>query len=784
MLAGQISAAVVRSDDYERARARAEALAEIDRVKTAFFSNVSHEFRTPLTLMLGPLEDALAEPAAFPKEHRQRLDVAHRNALRILRLVNSLLDFSRIESGRVLASYRPTDLAALTADLAASFRSATDKAGLRLIVDTPSLSEPVYVDREMWEKVVLNLVSNAFKFTFQGEIAVELREAGREASLTVRDTGTGIPPAELHKLFERFHRVESARGRSFEGSGIGLALVRELVQLHGGRISVVSELDRGSAFTVSIPLGSSHLPADRVELHADDATPTVRAHTYVEEALHWLPAGVAEDLLDSGRTQDVPQHMAHTVGAAPSSGDVLVADDNADLRAYIARLLTERGYQVAIAPDGKAALEAIRRSRPDLVVTDVMMPRLDGFGLLRRDSRESGLRDLPVVARSAREGRRQGRGARGRRRGLSREALFSPLSPCADRGQYRARRLRREPAEAIRSSEAVAREQAERVKLALDAGAIIGTWVWDIRNDRLTADERFARSFNLSPEECRAGLPAAKTMELIHEEDRPHVERTNADTLLSGGAYRSEYPCASSRQLPLGRGERAGGNGPRRRAAPMSRIALTPPSAGYRDCFARNERGPGSPRQRVNSGTRAGGRGAAPSAKNGSLGEAHGGIAHDFNNLLTIVIGNVVRRAALFATAKPRASCARTITKDAESASEDPTTARVFAPSTSRAAGYISSLAPEWRLLDRALGEIVQLEAVKTAGLWKVEADPNQFEAVILNLAVNARDAMPEGGKLTIETANVRLDEQYAGAHPRWRPAVTSSSPSPTQDME
>ena len=301
-------------------------MAEIDRAKTAFFSNVSHEFRTPLTLMLGPLEDALAEAGALPEDQRQRLDVAHRNALRLLRLVNSLLDFSRIESGRVLASYRPTDLAALTADLVASFRSATDKAGLRLIVDTPSLSEPLYVDRDMWEKVVLNLVSNAFKFTFHGEIAVELRDTEGGARLTVRDTGTGIPRAELPKLFERFHRVENARGRSFEGSGIGLALVQELVKLHGGQISVASELDRGSAFTVSIPLGSSHLPADRVDVDSGDAPTRVRAQTYVEEALRWLPGEAAgDDLLDPGTTLDVAPHMACT-------GHVLLVDDNADLR--------------------------------------------------------------------------------------------------------------------------------------------------------------------------------------------------------------------------------------------------------------------------------------------------------------------------------------------------------------------------------------------------------------------------------------------------------------------
>ena len=228
LLTGQIAAAIARADKYETAKARAEALSEIDRAKTAFFSNVSHEFRTPLTLMLGPLEDALAQSEDLSPAQRDRLQVAHRNALRLLRLVNALLDFSRIEAGRVQASYRPTDLAALTIDLASSFRSAIERASVELIVDAAPLSEPVYVDRTMWETIVLNLLSNAVKFTFEGEIAVSLKAHDGQAVLTIRDTGTGIPPGELPRLFDRFHRVEGAKGRSFEGSGIGLALVKEL----------------------------------------------------------------------------------------------------------------------------------------------------------------------------------------------------------------------------------------------------------------------------------------------------------------------------------------------------------------------------------------------------------------------------------------------------------------------------------------------------------------------------------------------------------------------------
>ena len=212
LLASGVTAAVANASAYEDERRRVKALAELDRAKTAFFSNISHEFRTPLTLMLGPVEDALSGPEELPPLQRERLEVVYRNGLRLQRLVNGLLDFSRIEAGRIRAAYEPTDLAEFTADLASNFRSACEKAGLELRVDCPPLGEPVFVDRPMWEKIVLNLLSNAFKYTFEGEIVVTLRQAGRDAELVVRDSGTGIPAAEMPRLFERFHRVENARG--------------------------------------------------------------------------------------------------------------------------------------------------------------------------------------------------------------------------------------------------------------------------------------------------------------------------------------------------------------------------------------------------------------------------------------------------------------------------------------------------------------------------------------------------------------------------------------------
>ena len=533
-----MAAAVARADEYERARERADALAEIDRAKTAFFSNVSHEFRTPLTLMLGPLDDALAAADPVSTAQRERLEIAHRNALRLLRLVNSLLDFSRIEAGRAEASYLPTDLAALTADLASSFRSATDKAGLRLTVNTSPLGQVAYVDRDMWEKIVLNLVSNAFKFTFEGEISVALCELDGAARLTVRDTGIGIPASQIENLFDRFHRVEGARGRSFEGSGIGLALVRELVKLHDGDIAVESEEGRGTAFHVTIPLGMAHLSPEHVKTASAEAATASRSQTFVEEALRWLPGDAGDALLDAGAARDVPQTHSMQV----ERRRVLLADDNADLRDYISRLLADHGYEVETVADGEAALAALRVKRPDILVTDVMMPRLDGFGLLTAVRQDASLRDLPIVVLSARAG--DDAKVEGLDAGAD-DYLTKPFSARELLARVAANiamaRLRREAAEAVDASEARAREQAERVQLALDAGAIIGTWVWNVQTDHFAGDERFARSFGLDPARCRAGLTLADVLASIHAEDRENVDAGIGEALRRGGPYRCEY---------------------------------------------------------------------------------------------------------------------------------------------------------------------------------------------------------------------------------------------------
>lgn len=393
-----------------------DRLAELDRAKTEFFSNVSHEFRTPLTLMLGPLEDELAERKAYPSDKRLRVETAHRNALRLLKLVNSLLDFSRIEAGRAQAAFAPTDLALLTRELASMFRSAMDKAELELVVNCPQLPEAVYVDRELWEKIVFNLLSNAFKHTFEGSISIALVWHGEYVELKVSDTGVGIPEAELPRLFERFQRVRGARSRSHEGTGIGLALVQELAALHGGAVTVDSTPNRGTTFSVTLKTGKAHLPPGRIVAAPVAPAGGTPGSAYVEEALHWLPGEAP--VAASGSAGSPP---ARPTGAgeteSPESAEraharprILLADDNADMRQYVSDLLG-RYYDVTAVPDGEAALEAIRGSPPDLVLSDVMMPRLDGFGLLKALRAEERTRRLPIILLSARAGEEASVGA-------------------------------------------------------------------------------------------------------------------------------------------------------------------------------------------------------------------------------------------------------------------------------------------------------------------------------------------------------------------------------------
>jgi len=833
LVAGQIAAGIASADAFEQERRRAEALAELDRAKTAFFSNVSHEFRTPLTLMLGPLEEAIADGERLPPEARERVRVVHRNGMRLLKLVNGLLDFSRIEAGRTKASFEPTDLGTFTAELASNFRSATEKAGLALRIDCPPLT--VHVDRDMWEKVVLNLLSNAFKFTLEGEIAVELAQRDGQAILTVRDTGTGVPAAELPRLFERFHRVEGARGRSFEGSGIGLALVKELVEIHGGRIGAESEEGRGTAFTIALPLGVAHLPERQLHSGRELAPTGAKAQAFVEEALRWLPDGeLPDDAIDS-------ETPAATEAAARSH--ILVADDNADMRDYVRRLLGVR-HSCEAVPDGLAALESVRRRRPDLLLTDVMMPRLDGFGLIAAIRDDPELRDLPIIVLSARAGEEASV------EGLAAGADGYLVKPFSARelvarvdGALAMARVRREMGEALReearsleilnrSAAAVAAElELDRaVQTVTDAareltGAAFGAFFYNvvdangesymlyalsgvpaeafakfpmprrtavfgptfdgegvIRSDDIRQDPRYGLSephfgmpkdhlpvcsYLAAPVVSRSGEVLGG---LFMGHPEPGVFTDRAERLVLGIAAQAATAIDNARLYQAAQREIA----ERSRTEAALRLSeerqLDLNRSLERIVAARTSeleeanvqlRAEAIEREKIEQVLR-------QAQKMEAVGKLTGGVAHDFNNLLQVIGGNLQLLAKDVAGSERAERRLRNALAGVARGSKLAAQLLAFgrrqplAPKVVNLGRFVRGMD---ELLRRALGDGVEIETVISGGLWNTLVDPPQVENALLNLAINARDAMNGHGRLTIEAGNASLDDDYAARH-------------------
>ena len=532
-LARHIGAALSNVRLLAAERNRTEALAELDRAKTAFFGNVSNELRTPLTLMLAPMEDLLAAPpiAATP-ELRDLATVAHRSGLRLLKVVNTLLDFSRIEAGQMEASFEPTDLASFTSELASAFRSPIERAGLNFVVDCLPLEEPVFVDRAMWEKIVLNLLSNAFKFTLIGEIRVSLLPVGECVEFSVHDTGIGIPPEAQPHLFERFFLGRGNQGRAHESTGLGLALVHELVKLHGGKLHVDSEPGTGTTLTVLLRRGCAHLPDDTVPRNHE--TNPVPATSLAGEVSQWNDA--REDALEDNETFALPGNRG---------GRVLVVDDNADLRRYVARLLSTQ-FEVITAADGIAALEIIQKQKPDLVLTDAMIPKLDGFGLLKAIRSRPELRTIPVILLSARAGeesRIEGLHAGADdflvkpfsgRELLARVNVHVQMARIRGHAEERERELRTR-AEVFASA---LRESSERLSASL-AAASTGTFRWDLRTNLLDFDESLNRLFGLAPGQKPRSL--ATFLDLIHLDDRARVRTACERCLRVGANFDLEY---------------------------------------------------------------------------------------------------------------------------------------------------------------------------------------------------------------------------------------------------
>jgi signal transduction histidine kinase/DNA-binding response OmpR family regulator len=840
LVTGQVAAAVADADAYEQERRRAESLAEIDRAKTAFFSNVSHEFRTPLTLMLGPLEESLAQGEVLSPQELERVTVVHRNAMRLLKLVNSLLDFSRIEAGRAQAKFEPTDLSALTRELASNFRSATEKAGLALSIDCSPLAEPVYVDRDMWEKIVLNLLSNAFKFTFEGAIHVAVQAYGRSAQLMVTDTGTGISDAELPRLFERFHRIEGVRGRSFEGSGIGLALVKELVETQGGTIRAESELGRGTSFYINLPLGTAHIPAGRIRDEGGHHSSAAISQAFVEEALRWLP--------DGGPSREVGAEL-QALGAEPvrteteSRSRILIVDDNADMRDYMTRLLGPRHTCIAVE-DGQAALEAIRSNRPDLVLTDIMMPRLDGFGLIKALREDARLRDLPIIVISARAGEESSV------EGLAAGADDYLVKPFAAReliarvdGALAMARVRRTMGEALREEArsleilnqvgaAVAAELdlGRAVQVVTDAateltGAAFGSFFYNVLDERgesymlyaLSGVSRnavagfpmprktalFAPTFagqgivrvddvrqhpDYGRSEPHFGMPkghfavrsylsapvVSRSGEvlgaLLFGHPEPGMFSSRAERLLGGIASQAAIAIDNARLYQAAQTEisvrartEAALRESEERQLKLNHSLEAIVAERTEELEAANEelRAEAEEREKIEHVLR-------QSQKMEAVGKLTGGIAHDFNNLLQVIGGNLqllVKDVAGSEKAEQRLRNALAgVSRGSKLASQLLAFGRrqPLAPKVVNLGRFIRGLDD---LLRHALGDGVEIETVISGGLWNTLVDTSQAENVILNLAINARDAMNGHGKLTIEAGNASLSDEYAAHH-------------------
>jgi signal transduction histidine kinase len=400
-----------------------EHLKEMDQVKSQFFANVSHEIRTPLTLSIGPVEKLLREASLDDGQYSQLASV-YNNQLRLMKLINELLDFAKLESGRLQFEFRPEEVVTTVKYFVGTLEGAAQNREITLQQELPEEAVELYLDRDKFEKIVMNLLSNAFKFTPDGgTIGVAIQHDEQNVFLQISDTGVGIPKEKQASIFDRFSQADSSEKRQYEGTGIGLAMVKEYVERHGGTIDVESEEGEGATFRVQFLKGTDHLAPEEVNQEAVADQQSLKNYALIEfeqsgeeeEEEDWQRAGEAADdgwAPDAGTNGPAASNGSTAeAGAADSPGlaqaelntenaQVLVVDDTADMRRYVSSLVKPH-YRVQTARDGVYGLEAARKLKPDLIISDVMMPRKSGYELCADIKNDPELRHIPVILLTA-----------------------------------------------------------------------------------------------------------------------------------------------------------------------------------------------------------------------------------------------------------------------------------------------------------------------------------------------------------------------------------------------
>lgn len=395
-VATQAAIAVQQSRLYQKTRQQAEQLMELDRQKTEFFQNISHEFRTPLTLTIGPLEAAVTQKQGLSYEQSE---IALRNSRRLLRLVNQLLDLQRLDAGRMQPKFRPCNIAEFVSQITESFQPYCDRKQLQLIIQL-SPCPSVYLDAEKFDKVLYNLLSNAMKFTQAGgSITVRLYPAGEDCIIEVSDSGVGIRDDQIPHLFERFRQADGSENRSYEGSGLGLALVKELVDMHGGQIEVSSVYGKGTTFQIRLRTGTEHLSAEAI---VEAAVENTASRALVELADIELDQRAAVSASNPMPIAPLPAlSEAETTVASAIAANILVVDDNNDLRAYVSQILQQAGHEVYGARNGAEGYQMAESRKPDLIITDLMMPVVSGLDMIRQLRANVDLQGIPIILLTA-----------------------------------------------------------------------------------------------------------------------------------------------------------------------------------------------------------------------------------------------------------------------------------------------------------------------------------------------------------------------------------------------